>query len=102
MFQGEDQLRRAKETLNGVPGEPCDRHRLLIAALEFLSATHEGDPWPLDLQARTIPMRFRLVRHGSVNETVRRMDETDVRELCHDLRLFAEDAERLAVVARRV
>ena len=40
-------------------------------------------------------MRFRLVRHGSIVETVRRMDEAEVRRLCDDLRKFADAAERI-------
>jgi hypothetical protein len=92
MVQGVERLRRASEVIRD---EKCDRDALLEAAAEFWSATFDSDTWPIELQVKSLPARFQLIRHGSFEETIRRLSEADLRRLCNELIEVAELAERL-------
>lgn len=92
MVAGGDRLRKARTLL--IDGD-CERDALLEAAAEFWSATFDSDDWPVELQVKSLPARFGLVRHGSFEDTVRRLNDAELRQLCRELVEVADMADRL-------
>lgn len=95
MIEGIERLKRAGEILRRVDGN-ADRPAVLSAAAEVWSAAADSlDAWPWQLQLRSVPMQFHLIRHGSPAATVRRMPDAELADLRRELLEFVESAERL-------
>ena len=92
MVTGGDRLRKARAVLLD---NDCERDALLEAASEFWSAAFDSDGWPVELQVKALPARFGLIRYGSFEETVSRLDDAELRKLCRELVEVADMADRL-------
>lgn len=91
--EGLENLRRARAVLED---EDCEREALLKAAGEFWTATFDSDSWPVELQVKSLPARFGLIRDGSIEETLRHLDDEQLRRLCRELVEVADMADRLS------
>ncbi len=89
---GGDRLRKARAVL---AENECERDALLEAAGEFLSATFDSEEWPVELQVKSLTARFGLVRHGSFEDTIRRLSDDELKRLCRELVEVADMADRL-------
>ena len=89
---GADRLRMARAVIED---QQCGREALLKAAAEFWGATFDSESWPVELQVKSLPARFRLVRHGSLEQSVARLDDAALRDLCRELIELADMADRL-------
>lgn len=83
-------LQRAKAALRR---EGLTREALLEAGRAFWSAVFYLEQWPDDLRPPAIRLQERLLAAGRIRDTVERMEEQAVRDVCEEMLAFIAAAE---------
>ena len=87
-----DHLRTAAQLLAG----DCDlRQAISAACAEFWAAMFDPDEWPGELLDKANLIVEQVLQHGTIRQTLPRLDDDAVRKIAEDIKELATDAETI-------